>query len=479
MPLKTSGGQVIRALDRYLTQSRNREKPVIHQKSMATLHQELNLSALFEQGGLSGKDLDRFLETYLDNTTRLHHPGFMAHQVGCPHPTAALGSLIDGATNNAMAIYEMGPAAAAIEFFMINQLLDRVGWDPMPLDTNLRQTFDHGAGVLTHGGSLANMTALMAARNHMDPGIRENGCPRYLTLMAPDSCHYSVTKAAGILGMGEKNVVPLATDRLGRVLPDKADRAIRQARQAGQGIVALVANACATGTGLFDPIDVLADICNEHGIWFHVDGAHGGSLLFSRKHRHLLQGICKADSMILDAHKMLRTPTVCAAILMKHARCLDHAFEHTAGYLFHEKQQPGFDFIGQTLECTKAGLGLRFFMAFAALGETGMAGYIDTCIDLARSAHAYLESQPDFDLPYAPQSNILCFRYTGSGMDPLTLRDRLIGQGEFYLSSTTIEDQRFLRMVIMSPATTMADIEALVHAVRKAAQECQENASRG
>lgn len=474
MPLKTSGGQVIDALDRYLLQSENKQKPVIHQKPISTLQEELNLAALFEQGGLSGPGLDLFLETYLDNTTRLHHPGFMAHQVGCPHPLAALGSLIDGATNNAMAIYEMGPAAAAIEFFMINRLLERVGWVPMPLDPSRRLTFDHGAGVLTHGGSLANMTTLMAARNNMYPDIRENGCPRGLTLLAPDSCHYSVTKAAGILGMGEKNVIPLPTDRLGRILPDLADRAIRQAQSAGLKIVALTANACATGTGLFDPIDVLADICNAYQIWFHVDGAHGGSLLFSKKYGHLLTGIEKADSMILDAHKMLRTPTVCAAILMKKAVCLDHAFEHTAGYLFHEKQQPGFDFIGQTLECTKAGLGLRFFLAFAALGEAGMAEYIDGCIDLTRSAHAFIESQPDFKAPYMPESNILCFRYKGSDQDQLAIRDRLIGQGQFYLSSTTIEEQRFLRMVIMSPATALADIDYLVAAIRKASDPCPE-----
>ncbi len=469
MTFTIDGKQVLAALDRYLAESRQAGKPVIHQETIETIHGQLDLASVFREGGLSGSRLDRFLSAYLDNTTRLHHPGFMAHQVGCPHPSAALGSLIDGATNNAMAIYEMGPAAAAIEFFMINQLLERIGWDLMPLETTRRLTYDHGAGVLTHGGSLANMTALMAARNHMDPAIRENGCTGGLTIMAPDSCHYSVTKTAGILGIGEKNVFLLPTDRLGRIRPDQAVRSIETARERGLVIAALIANACATGTGLFDPIDAIADICQAHKIWFHVDGAHGGSLLFSKKYRHLLTGISKADSMILDAHKMLRTPTVCAALLMKQASCLDHAFEHTAGYLFHEKQQPGFDFIGQTLECTKAGLGLRFFMAFAALGETGMAGYIDTCIDLTRSAHAFLASQTDFDTPYPPETNILCFRYQGSDQDQLAIRDRLIHQGAFYLSSTTIEGQRYLRMVIMSPATSLNDIENLVAAIRRVA----------
>ncbi|MCF8113886.1 MAG: hypothetical protein K9K21_08570, partial [Desulfotignum sp.] len=176
------------------------------------------------------------------------------------------------------------------------------------------------------------------------------------------------------------------------------------------------------------------------------------------------------DSLILDAHKMLRTPTVCAALLVKQAAFLDHAFQHDAGYLFHDKYQPGFDFISQTVECTKAGLGLKFFLAFAALGENGMAKYIDSCVDLTCSAHEYIASQPDFDLPYAPESNILCFRYTGSDTNQLAIRDRLIQEKNFYLSSTSILDRRFLRMVIISPATTLDDIKALVHAIRKTAK---------
>ncbi len=470
MSFTIDGKQVLTALDRYLEESRQAEKPVIHQETIETIHEQLNLAAIFREGGLSGNRLDRFLSSYLDNTTRLHHPGYLAHQVGNPHPLAALGSFIDGVTNNAMAIYEMGPAAAAIEFFMVNQLLDRVGWAQMPFDTKERLTFDHGAGVLTHGGSLANMTALMTARNHVNPNLRENGCAGGLAILAPDSCHYSVSKTAGILGIGEKNVMGLPTDRMGRIQPDQVVKSIEKARTAGHSIVALIANACTTGTGLFDPIDAIADICREHSIWFHVDGAHGGSLLFSKKHRHVLAGLQKADSLILDAHKMLRTPTVCAALLVKHAATLDHAFQHDAGYLFHEKYQPGFDFISQTVECTKAGLGLRFFLAIAAQGETGMAEYIDSCIDLTGSVHAFIASQPDFQAPYSPQSNILCFRYQGSDRQQLAIRDRLIQEGDFYLSSTTIHGQRFLRMVIISPATTLDDIKALVHTIRKVAK---------
>lgn len=460
---------VLSNLERYAHQSRDREKPVIRQRSIKEIHKRLDLMEHYRSGDLTGAALDAFLSTYLDNTTRLHHPGYLAHQVGVPHPTGALGSLVDGFTNNAMAIYEMGPAAAAIEFFVINLLLSKIGWQPMPEDIRLRLTFDHGGGVLTHGGSLANLTALLAARNHLDASIRESGTPRDLTILAPEASHYSVGKAAGIIGIGESNLIALETDDCGRVIVSKLEHAYRKAQEAEKRIVALVANACSTGTGIYDPIDEIADFCSEKGIWFHVDGAHGASVLFSRKNRGYLDGIQKADSVILDAHKMLRTPTVCACLLVKHARTLDTAFEHRASYLFHEKKQPGFDFIQHTIECTKAGLGLKFYLSLAAMGEKGIESYLDRQHDLTLEAFEYIASLPDFETACRPESNILCFRLKAPDELQLLLRDRLIEDGRFYISSSELKGRRFLRMVIMGPQTSMEDIRELVRLTRSLA----------
>ncbi|MFA5906895.1 MAG: hypothetical protein WC836_23390, partial [Desulfobacula sp.] len=132
MSFYDDGKQVLTGLEAYYRESIRKEKKVIRQQGIRALHQELDLAARLKAGNLTGENLEAFLRTYLDNTTRLHHPGFLAHQVGVPHPTGALGSLIDGFTNNAMSIYEMGPAAAAIEFFMVNVLLEKIGWAPMP-----------------------------------------------------------------------------------------------------------------------------------------------------------------------------------------------------------------------------------------------------------------------------------------------------------------------------------------------------------
>ncbi|MCK5348773.1 MAG: hypothetical protein KAJ25_05255, partial [Desulfobacula sp.] len=147
MSFYKDGKKVLSNLDSYYKQSINKEKKVIKQLTISELNEKLSLAAHLKNGDLSDERLDSFIKKYLDNTTRLHHPGYFAHQVGIPHPTGALGSLIDGFTNNPMAIYEMGPAAAAIEFFMVNYLLGKIGWEPMPADIKKRLTFFHGAGV--------------------------------------------------------------------------------------------------------------------------------------------------------------------------------------------------------------------------------------------------------------------------------------------------------------------------------------------
>jgi len=223
--------------------------------------------------------------------------------------------------------------------------------------------------------------------------------------------------------------------------------------------------------GQYDPVREIAQFCRAEGLWLHVDGAHGASALVSARLRPLLDGVELADSLVWDAHKMLRTPTLCAAVLVRDGQTLDQAFQQEASYLFHEKEQPGFDFIHRTVECTKAGLGLRLFMVLAALGEAGLARYVERQYDLAVEAHAYLEQQPDFETAVKPQANIVCFRAHGSDELQLRLRDQLICDGDFYISTTDFNGRRYLRLTFMNPDTTLEDVRRLVAALRRLCAE--------
>ncbi len=453
---------VAQALDAHLKESTAKQRPVIHQESLEILVERLQLEQHIASGDLSGEKLKQFVTDYLNATTRLHHPGFLAHQVAVPHPTGALGSWIDGSTNNAMAIYEMGPAASSIEYFMVNWMLSKIGWKTVPSNQQLNPKSLHAGGVLTHGGSLANLTALLAARSAQVPAFWKSGNPGNLVILVPEQSHYSMKRAAAILGLGEDNCLTLPADPDGRVQPSKINQQIEDLAARGKRVMAIVANACGTAAGLYDPLPEIASLCKKHHIWLHVDAAHGGGALVSKKLRHLLKGIDQADSVVWDAHKMMCTPTVCAAVLIKDHRHLDHAFEQEASYLLHAKDQPGFDFISRTVECTKAGLGLRLFMTIAALGETGLATHVEGLVDKAKEAAQLISSKDTFEVAITPETNIVCFRIGEDDATQLEIRRRLLERGDFYISSTLYKGVRWLRLVFMNSLTTLENIEQLL-----------------
>lgn len=473
MPYREDLDRTIDALAAYLEEAEGRNGPVLRQPPMRTLAVELGLDALMREGGLSGERLSAFLDAYLDNATRLQHPADMGHQVACPHPNAILGGFIDVFTNNPMAIYEMGASAATIEYAVLNFMLRKVGWQPAPYPGDpVDPDLPHGGGVLTHGGSLAQLTALATARAAADPQAWENGNDPSLVVIAPADAHYSVARALGILGLGQKALIKAPCDRQQRLQPQKLATLIEATRASGKRIVAVVANACCTAAGLYDPLDEIGAICNAAGVWLHVDGAHGASALLSDTHRHKLNGVERADSLIWDAHKLLRAPGLAAAVLVKDHRRLEHTFSQQASYLFHDKAHPGVDLLSRTVECTKAGLGLKLFMGLAAEGEGGLAGYIDSRFALAREAYDFINARSRFHCAVAPEANIVLFRLKGlDDAQQLQLRNRLVGAGESYITTTEFAGKRWLRLTFMNPATTLQDVEHVLHQLTAMAKE--------
>jgi L-2,4-diaminobutyrate decarboxylase len=449
-----------KALDTYLENCLKRKNPVVKQLPMATLADDLAIEDLIKSGGLHGKRLTGFLDTYLDNLHQVQHPASMGHQVASPHLSGALGGFIDAVTNNPMAIYEMGPAAATIEYALINWMLKKVGWTPSPYPGEKGQNSNFGAGVLTHGGSLAQLTAFTAARSHADPDIWVNGNNPALVVIAPPDAHYSASRALGILGMGQKSLIPAPCDEQGSIIPEQLEETILAAKKSGKKIMAVVANAGCTAAGLYDDLTQIGALCQSHKVWLHVDGAHGASALLSAKYKHLLNGIEQASSIIWDAHKMMRTPGLCAAVLVKDHKHIDQAFTQEASYLFHDKEQAGFDAISRSVECTKAGIGLKFFMGLAAEGEQGLAAYVDSRYDLAQQAANHITTHPKFELAVQPEANIVCFRVKGlDDKQHLELRKILLASGESYITTTNFMGKRWLRFTFMNPETCMEDIE--------------------
>lgn len=464
----TDGQLVLNELSAYLETCENGDGKVIDQIPMKEIIDDLSLNDLLANGGLTGKRLETFTQKYLSYATKLHHPQCLAHQISAPHSTGALAAMIDGLTNNETSIYEMGPATTTIEYFMINWMIKKIGWVPSPVPgvDELNENLSYAGGVMTHGGSLANLTAMLTARSAKFPNLWKNGTPQNLVILVPEQSHYSLKRTAGIMGIGEDNCLSLPADNDGRVLPEKIPPMLEIIAKNSKEVLAIIGNACGTAAGLYDPLDQLGKICEKHSIWFHVDAAHGAGAIICDEYKHLIKGIDRADSIIWDAHKMFQTPAVCATLLVKDHRHIDSTFSQDASYMFHDKDQPGVDLALRTMECTKSALGVKMFMTLAALGEKGLVDYISSRIKVTQLAADYINDQIDFECPVYPETNIICFRIGNNDERQLEIRKRLLNKGDFYITTTKYKNQWWLRCVFIATGSSIDHFKKLIDQIR-------------
>ena len=450
--LQKAGEVVLQALTQYLEESHAGKGLVVQYPLIQHLRDELRLDDYIRQGGLDLPSFHAWLKTYLRHSMHMHHPHYIGHQVAVPHIASGLSDFIHGIIGNPMSIYEMGPAAASVEQAVVDWMLEKVGWS---------QT---GAGVITGGGSVANLHALLAARAAIAPESWNEGNPTDLVVLCPQNAHYCIGRAVSIMGLGQQSIRFIDTDRNEVIKSDSLLNLITQVKEEEKRVMAVVANACATSTGLYDPIDEIAEICSAENIWFHLDSPHGATALLSVKYRHYFKGIEKADSMVWDAHKMMRTSPLCTGVLFKHQNHLMQTFSQKASYLIHEKQNPGVDVLAYQIECTKAALATKLFLVLAVMGENGLGDWLAKIYDRSKGFAHLIHRRAGFNSPFPVHANIVCFQYRPDEFDQLKLRNKIVKAGKFYITSTEIHGQRYLRLTIMNLATTNETInELLLH----------------
>jgi L-2,4-diaminobutyrate decarboxylase len=411
----------------------------------------------------------RIVEIMLRRGQNLHHPRYIGHQVPASVPLGGLFDAVGATTNQPMAIYEMGPWATAAEVAMVDKLGQKIGWQ--------QGTF---SGLTTHGGSLANLTALLTARNVALGDSWEGGLPRgpAPVIVTQADAHYCVGRSAGVLGIGTDHVVRVGLDGARRMDPNQLDETIGRLRRDGRTIVAVVACSCATPIGAFDPLEDIAAICEKYEVWLHVDAAHGGSACLSPRHRHLVAGLERADSVIWDAHKMMFVPALCAFVFLRDRQFAYEAFRQDAPYLF-DPTAPGlaeFDGALRTVECTKRATTFGLWGLWSLFGEQLFTDLVDITFALGQQFHDKLSSADDFTPVHQPECNIVVFRHTPHqlnnatpdrvGKFQLALRRRLIESGEFYIVSTNIDGVGALRVVFMNPLTRCEQMDQLLDTLR-------------
>ncbi|NLS94413.1 MAG: aminotransferase class I/II-fold pyridoxal phosphate-dependent enzyme [Planctomycetaceae bacterium] len=418
--------------------------------------------------------VDRFIElvkTMLARGHNLHDPRYIGHQVPASVPMGGLFDAVGSITNQVMAIYDMGPWATAVEWALVERLGSLIGWIP-----------GRFSGLVTHGGSLANLTALLTARNVSLEGVWERGlagAARPPVLVVQADAHYSVARSAGVLGLGSEQVLRAGLDDRRRLDPNQLDEMLADLRAKNQPIVAVSACACATPIGAFDPLNDVADVCRRHEVWLHVDAAHGGSAAFSSRHRHLIDGLDRADSVVWDAHKMLFVPALCAFVLYRERAHKFETFRQDAPYLF-DPAAPGlaeYDSGLRTVECTKRAAAFGLWGVWSLFGPQLFADMVDVTFDLGQTLYHKLAAAPDFEPLHEPQCNIVVFRHIPDslrdaspdrlGRFQLELRRRLIESGEFYIVSTNLDGVGALRVTIINPLTRETHLDRLLDALRE------------
>ncbi len=323
-----------------------------------------------------------------------------------------------------------------------------------------------GGGAFTSGGTISNLTALAAAREHALPGARAGGLAGVrAAVYCSSEAHYSVMRAAEVLGIGAANVRPVPLDDQRRMRPEAVAEAIDADRAAGITPVAVVSTAGTTLTGAVDPIAPLASLCRERGVWLHVDGAYGVAAACLPERREQFAGLDLADSVSLDAHKWLYLPKACGVILVRDREALHQSFAHDEGYLPHERDEPHA--VDVTLEYSRPFRALKLWLAFRVHGAEAFRRAVRRNMAQAALLHELVEARPELEALGRPQLSIVPFRHVppgGADLDDHNARlaVELQRDARVYVAPALIDGRVYLRPCIVNFRTTDDDVRALV-----------------
>jgi aromatic-L-amino-acid/L-tryptophan decarboxylase len=322
--------------------------------------------------------------------------------------------------------------------------------------------FPLAEGSFTSGGMTSNLTALLAARERALPGTRADGVGnRRAAVYCSDEAHHSVVRAVETCGLGRAAIRRIPIDGLRRMRTDALAEALEVDAAAGVVPVAVVATAGTTLTGAVDPLDAIADVCERHGVWLHLDGAYGLPAAAAPSAAPLFAGLERADSATIDAHKWLGLQKSCSVVLLRETGPLEAAFGHEERYMLHEGDVANP--VDRTLEYSRPLRSLRLWMAFRVHGAAQFRAWIERTLANARRLTELVEAAPEFELLHEPQLSTVCFRHVPSGVDDLDthnmrLARAMMRDGRIFLAPAAVDGRACLRACFVNFRTTMDEV---------------------
>ena len=399
----------------------------------------------------------------------LSHTRYGAQQVAAPIPAAALVESVVSAMNQSLAVWEMSPIATAIDRDLIANFKKLFGY-PRTAD-----------GSFVPGGAFANLTALLVARDALEPRASKTGKAR-IAIVVGAQAHYSIARAAAILGLGRDAVFKVPLDGEFRTDVASLDEVFAGARKAGFRKFILVGSSGSTPTGSFDDLGALAHAARKYRAWFHVDAAHGAGLLFSRRFRGRLKGISRADSLIFDPHKMMFMPLAAGGVMVRDGRKLLGPLQEKAPYLFGSKRR--WPDLGQiTIACSQRFDALKTWLVWRVYGAQLWDHLTTHVCEVTEAAFRYCSESDVLEPVHQPHSNIFCFRLRqphnrDSDERHWAIKEEINESGYAYMSSTVLDGRRVLRIVVMNPRTTPDDIRDMLRRIEQVAARMRDDHKR-
>ncbi|XP_045605307.1 cysteine sulfinic acid decarboxylase isoform X1 [Procambarus clarkii] len=427
--------------------------------------------------GCSQEEMEAALEQVVHYSVKTQHPHFYNQLYGGIDEVALTGAWMTEALNTNQYTFEVAPVFMLVEDYVISKLANLYGWP-------------NGDGIFAPGGSLSNMYGMVMARYKKYPDVKRTGVFGLKPLVAftSDQGHYSVSKGASWLGVGMDNVVSVASDSQGRMKAEELVKAVAAARERGAEPFFVNATAGTTVLGAFDPLQELADVCHQEGLWLHVDACWGGTAMLSKKYKHLMAGVDRADSVAWNPHKMLGTSLQCSVFLTKHRGLLQKCNSARATYLFQQDKHydVSYDTGDKSVQCGRKVDAFKLWVFLKFHGLDALEKRVDAAFSASRYLSKKVAGRPGFRLVQEPQCTNVCFWYIPASLRGLPetpewwvklskvapeLKARMVKQGTMMVGYQPIACKNlvnFIRMVTTcTPTPTHEHMDFVISEIER------------
>ena len=410
-------------------------------------------------------DFERLI---LPGITHWNHPRFFAYFAISAAPITVVAEALAAALDVNAMVWKTSPAATELEDVTLDWLRKLLG-----LDAGFH-------GIVYDTASISGFTALAAAREALDLGIRERGMAGradlpVLRVYQTEHTHSHIEKGAIALGVGRENVVKVPCDEAFAMRPDALEAAIAEDLARGRKPMCIVATVGTTSTTSSDPVPAIAAIAKKHGVWLHVDAAYAGPAAIVPEFRHLLAGSEGADSLVVNPHKWMFVPVDLSVLYIRDPDVLRRAFSLSAVYL-ELADEPVHNYMDYGLQLGRRFRALKFWFALRHYGAEGMRACLRGHIALAQEFAEWVSAEPDWEVMAPHPLSVVCFRHAPPGLDGAALEthnqrilDDVNAGGEMFISSTRLYERLALRLAIGNERTTRDDVRAAWDVLRNAA----------